>query len=70
MKSTPWPISVLNIIYEDRTYEQYLDEDGENLEEALERADAERGGEPSSSSGEEEWLFKDGKFTLISEKKE
>ena len=52
--------------YEDRTYEQYLDEDGENLEEAMERADAERGGEPSSSYGEEDWLFKDGKFTKIS----
>ena len=56
--------------YEDRTYEQYLDENGENLKEAMERADAERGGEPSSSFGEEDWLFKDGKFTLISETKE
>lgn len=56
--------------YEDRSYELYLNEDADNLEEAIQKADEERGGESAYSMSETEWLFKDGQFTLISEKHE
>lgn len=53
--------------YEDRTYEQYLDEEMENLEEAIAKADEERGGEPAYSATEFLYSFKNGKFTLLSQ---
>lgn len=50
--------------FEDRSYEKYLDE-GMELEEAMERAEKEKGA-PLGYFVENEWLFKDGNFTLES----
>lgn len=52
---------------EDRSYELYLNEDMDNLDEAMERAEAERGGESPYSTTKTEWLFKDGTFILLDE---
>ena len=52
--------------YMDRRYEQYLDEDGDNLDEAIERAEKEGMG-PTFSMTETVWLFKDGIFTMVSQ---
>lgn len=54
-------------LYHDRSYEQYLEEDGMELEEAMALAEKEKGA-PLTVIYESEWLFKDGAFIFLDEK--
>lgn len=53
--------------YEDRTYEQYIDEFDGDIDKAFEKAEQENGGEPSYKKFDEEWVFKDGRFTKVND---
>lgn len=53
--------------YEDRTYEQYIDEFDGDIDKAFEKAEKENGGEPSYKKFDEEWVFRDGKFTKVND---